>query len=379
MRAWGRLAACAVRIDGPMSREGRVVMDSADDGIAKRVALGMSGGVDSAVSAAVLMRAGYEVVGVTCLFTDDDKSRDAAADAADVCRILGIEHAVWECSAAFEREVIGSFVDDYAHGLTPSPCVSCNARCKIPQLLAAADGLGCAKAATGHYARIARLDETGRFVVKTALDAAKDQSYMLSQLTQEQLSRLVLPLGGATKADVRLLASDLALPVADKPESQDICFIEGDHLTFLEERGVNDEPGKIVDATGNVLGRHAGLFRYTIGQRKGIGIAAPEPYYVIGKRFKQNELVVGFKDEALIGYAKVASPNWQAFEVLAEPLECMVKLRYRSTRVACTVGPCDDGSVDVRLVSPQPTTAPGQHAVFYMGETVLGGGMIEEE
>ena len=201
---------------------------------------------------------------------------------------------------------------------------------------------------------------------------------MLSQLTQEQLSRLVLPLGGATKADVRLLASDLALPVADKPESQDICFIEGDHLTFLEERGVNDEPGKIVDATGNVLGRHAGLFRYTIGQRKGIGIAAPEPYYVIGKRFKQNELVVGFKDEALIGYAKVASPNWQAFEVLAEPLECMVKLRYRSTRVACTVGPCDDGSVDVRLVSPQPTTAPGQHAVFYMGETVLGGGMIEE-
>lgn len=360
-----------------MNQEGEVQMDGVSDRTAKRVALGMSGGVDSAVSAAVLMRAGYEVVGITCLFTDDDKSRSAADDAADVCRVLGIEHAVRECSGAFEREVIGSFVNDYAHGLTPSPCVSCNARCKIPQLLAAADELGCAKAATGHYARIARLDQSGRFVVKTALDAAKDQSYMLSQLTQEQLSRLVLPLGAATKADVRVLASDLALPVADKPESQDICFIEGDHLVFLEERGVNDAPGDIVDAKGSVLGRHAGLFRYTIGQRKGIGIAAPEPYYVIGKRFERNELVVGFKDEAFIGYAKVANPNWQAFEALSEPLECMVKLRYRSSRVACTASPRDDGSVDICLVSAQPTTAPGQHAVFYLGETVLGGGMIE--
>ncbi|WP_139650618.1 tRNA 2-thiouridine(34) synthase MnmA [Raoultibacter phocaeensis] len=348
------------------------------DTATRRIALGMSGGVDSAVSAAVLMRAGYEVVGVTCLFTDDEKSRAAARDAAAVCELLGIEHAVWKCSEAFEREVVGPFVDGYARGLTPSPCVSCNARCKVPQLLAAADELGCEKAATGHYARIARLEESGRFVVKAALDASKDQSYMLSQLTQEQLERLVFPLGAATKADVRVLAADLGLPVADKPESQDICFIEGDHRVFLEQRGVCDEPGTIVDAHGTVLGRHDGLVRYTIGQRKGIGIAAPEPYYVIGKRFDRNELVVGFKDETLIDFVTVANPNWQAFDALAEPLDCMVKLRYRSTKVACTVHSCDGGSVEVRLISPQPTTAPGQHAVFYLGETVLGGGMIVE-
>lgn len=348
------------------------------DKAASRIALGMSGGVDSAVSAAVLMRAGYEVVGVTCLFTDHEKSHAAVLDARGVCELLGIEHVVWECSDAFEREVVGSFAEGYAHGLTPSPCVSCNARCKVPQLLAAADTLGCEKAATGHYARIARLEESGRFVVKAALDASKDQSYMLSQLTQTQLVRLVLPLGAATKADVRVLAADLALPVADKPESQDICFIEGDYRAFLDGRGVHSEPGAIVDACGTVLGRHEGLVRYTIGQRKGIGIAAPEPYYVIGKRFERNELVVGFKDETLIESVTVASPNWQAFDALAEPLDCMVKLRYRSARVACTVCPHDDGAVDVRLVSPQPTTAPGQHAVFYRGDTVLGGGMIVE-
>ena len=351
-------------------------MDGRSGKAAARIALGMSGGVDSAVSAAVLMRAGYEVVGVTCLFVDDEKSRAAAVDAAGVCAHLGIEHAVWKCSEAFEREVVEPFVSDYACGLTPSPCVSCNARCKVPQLLQAADEFGCEKAATGHYARVAQLQDSGRFVVKAALDTSKDQSYMLSQLTQDQLARLVLPLGAATKVDVRVLASDLGLAVADKPESQDICFIEADHRAFLEERGVAGEPGCVVNAQGEVVGRHEGLFRYTIGQRKGIGIAAPEPYYVIGKRFGENELVVGYKDATLIDRVRVASPNWQAFEQLVDPLECMVKLRYRSAKAACTVTPCSDGSVEVGLLTPQPTTAPGQHAVFYLGETVLGGGAI---
>lgn len=341
-----------------------------------RIALGMSGGVDSAVSAAVLMRAGYEVVGVTCLFTDDEASRAAAEDAAGVCAHLGIEHAAWTCSEAFEREVVGPFVTDYACGLTPSPCVSCNARCKVPQLLQAADRLGCEKVATGHYARVAQLEDSGRFIVRTALDTSKDQSYMLSLLTQEQLACLVLPLGAATKADVRVLASDLGLAVADKPESQDICFIESDHLAFLGGRGVVGEPGSVVNTQGDVVGRHEGLFRYTIGQRKGIGIAAPEPYYVVSKRFDRNELVVGFKDATFIDRAVVANPNWQAFETLDKPIECMVKLRYRSTKAACTVLPRSDGAVEVALVTPQPTTAPGQYAVFYLGETVLGGGMI---
>ncbi|MEG0322358.1 MAG: tRNA 2-thiouridine(34) synthase MnmA, partial [Raoultibacter sp.] len=276
---------------------------------AVRVALGMSGGVDSATSAAVLMRAGFEVLGVTCLFTDDAKSQAAVRDAAAVCALLGIKHEVSDCTSLFGCEVVDAFVESYAAGFTPSPCVSCNARCKIPALIQAADAFGCEKVATGHYARIAQLSENGRFVVKTALDNSKDQSYMLSQLDQDQLARLILPLGGTTKADVRVLADELGLHVADKPESQDICFIEGDHIAYLEERGVEGVPGNVVDSRGTVVGEHAGLFRYTIGQRKGIGIAASDPYYVIGKHFSRNELVVGFKDETSIGAVTVAHPN----------------------------------------------------------------------
>ena len=198
-----------------------------------RIALGMSGGVDSAVSAALLMRAGYEVVGVTCRFRDNAATERAAADAAAVCSQLGIRHETPECVGEFERCVVEPFVSSYAAGLTPSPCVGCNARCKMPALVRVADELGCDRIATGHYARIARLSDSGRFVVKRALDARKDQSYMLSLLSQEQLARLVLPLGAMTKAEVRVIAADLGLVVAEKAESQDNCFIEGDYLSLI--------------------------------------------------------------------------------------------------------------------------------------------------
>ena len=219
-----------------------------------RIALGMSGGVDSAVSAALLMRAGYEVVGVTCRFRDNAATERAAADAAAVCSQLGIRHEAPGCVGEFERCVVEPFVSSYAAGLTPSPCVGCNARCKMPALVRVADELGCDRIATGHYARIARLSDSGRFVVKRALDARKDQSYMLSLLSQEQLARLVLPLGAMTKAEVRVIAADLGLVVAEKAESQDNCFIEGDYRPFLRARGVEDAPGDIVDRMGNVLG-----------------------------------------------------------------------------------------------------------------------------
>lgn len=343
----------------------------------RRVALGMSGGVDSAVSAAVLAADGWDVVGVTCAFQNDERSAAAARDAAAVCARLGIPHVVRDSAATFARCVVGPFVRDYARGLTPSPCVGCNATCKVPELLAAADELGCSHAATGHYARIARREADGRFLVRTALDDRKDQSYMLALLSQEQLARLVLPLGGTTKLAVRTLAEDWGLPVAQKPESQDICFVEGDYADFLEAHGVCGTAGDIVDAEGRVLGRHRGLHRYTVGQRKGLGIGgAPEPYFVVEKRPDRNELVVGFKDEARIGGVTVDGLNWQAFERLDAALPCMVKLRYRSAPCACTVEPRDDGTVFVRLESPQPTTAPGQYAVFYRGTTVLGGGAI---
>ncbi len=343
-----------------------------------RIALGMSGGVDSAVSAALLMRAGYEVVGVTCRFHDDEASAAAASDAAAVCGRLGIAHVERDCTGAFERQVVAPFVDAYACGLTPSPCIGCNAVCKLPALMAAADDLGSARVATGHYARIAQLRETGRFVVKTALDARKDQSYMLALLSQEQLARLVLPLGAMTKPEVRVLAADLGLSVAEKPESQDVCFIEGDYRDFLRARGAAGEPGDIVDRSGRVLGRHAGLPGYTVGQRKGIGIAATAPYYVVEKRAGSNELVVGFAEEALAKAVRTGRMNWQAFATLDGPRAAMAKLRYRSRATPCIIEPQNGQGVRIAMRTPQPTTAPGQYAVLYESDTVLGGGMIEE-
>lgn len=346
-------------------------------GASRRVVLGMSGGVDSSVSAVMLARGGYEVVGATCRFLDGDAADAAARDARAVCGRLGIEHREIDARAAFERAVVAPFVSAYADGLTPSPCVACNARAKLPSLLATADKLGCSFVATGHYARIARHADSGRFAVRFALDAAKDQSYMLALLGQDALARLVLPLGGLAKAEVRAIAADAGLPVADKPESQDLCFAPRGYRELLAERGVSDAPGPIVDRDGREIGRHTGLSNYTIGQRKGIGVAGPEPYYVVAKRAAENELVVGTAADARIGAVVVAPPVWQAIERLDEPLRAMVKLRYRSRAVACIMRPMPDGRVLAELSEPQPTTAPGQVAVFSLGDTVYGGGMIE--
>ena len=343
-----------------------------------RVALGMSGGVDSAVAAALLCDAGYKVVGVTCMFTGLPSDAEAVRDAREVARALGIEHAARDCTARFEREVAGRYAADAARGLTPSPCVGCNARCKIPSLVEAADELGCEKVATGHYARIVRVGKTPRLAVAVAADAAKDQSYMLARLSQPQLARLILPLGGLTKDEVRARARALGLPVASKSDSQDICFAPQGFERFLEERGAAFEPGEIVDAQGRVVGQHRGLARYTIGQRKGIGIAAAEPYYVIGKDAARNRLVVGFAEKARIAGVQVRDLVWQALESPQAPFSCEVKLRYRSAPAACEVAPRAGGTAEVRLACPQSPTAPGQHAVFYRDGVVAGTGEICE-
>ncbi|MGI6104914.1 MAG: tRNA 2-thiouridine(34) synthase MnmA [Raoultibacter sp.] len=351
---------------------------------ARKIVLGMSGGVDSATSAIYLMRAGYEVIGCTALFLDDEHSRQSAKEAEAVCKSLGIVHITRDCTALFEREVVKPFVEDYAHGLTPSPCVQCNARAKIPALFEVARELACEKVATGHYARIDSLAHNGRYIVKTALDQSKDQSYMLSQLSQAQLKSLVLPLGSSTKVEVRALAKEAGLEVAHKEDSQDICFIDGKYPDFLRARGLIEKEGSIVDRSGKVLGKHAGLSSLTVGQRKGIGVAAAEPYYVLDKRFETNELVVGFKEESFINGVVVHKLNWQAIECLGNPLECTVKLRYRSRAVPCVVEPCaigsdtDSATVVVSFSNPQASTASGQVAVFYQGEEVLGGGVIRE-
>lgn len=341
----------------------------------QRVVLGMSGGVDSSVAAEILLRESYEVEGVTCLFVDDEKSRQSAQEAAATAHSLEISHRVLDCTDCFSRQVISPFVEAYRSGITPSPCVGCNASCKIPSLIGAAQSLDCDLVATGHYARIER-NENNRFVVKTAKDTNKDQSYMLSRLTQQQLSRLVLPLGTWHKGDIRDQAKELNLSIAEKPDSQDICFIEGSHLAFLEEQGIEDFPGDIVDVHGKMLGTHAGLHAYTIGQRKGIGVAADQPYYVIEKRAESNELVIGFKAETTICGVEVRDVIWQAFEKVNSSFDCMVKLRYRSKPASCRVE-FDGRTVRVLLDERQPTTAPGQFAVFYQNDMVLGSGIIK--
>ncbi len=345
---------------------------------AKRVALGMSGGVDSSAAAAVLQHHGYEVVGVTCLFQHDERARSSVDAARAVCAQLGIEHVVRDCAEAFEALVVAPFVGDYAAGLTPSPCVGCNARMKIPEIMRAADDLGCAWVATGHYARVNRMQDSGRYAVLAGLDNRKDQSYMLCALTQDQLARLILPLGGMTKLAVRSFAADLGLATSDAPESQDICFAPKGYRALLAEHGAAGEPGDIVDARGNLLGRHEGLFNYTIGQRRGIGVSGPEPLYVIGRNLARNELVVGLAEEARIGWAYVPQVNWQALEQPDEPSAAMAKLRYRSGACPCIIEPDGAHGAWARLRRPQSATAPGQYAVFYQGAAVLGGGVIKE-
>lgn len=342
------------------------------------VALGMSGGVDSAVAGALLLRAGYRVVGVTCRFCDDEAADRGVRDARKTCEFLGIPHVVYKATQAFEQNIIAPFVHAYACGLTPSPCLLCNAHCKIPALMQVAKEFDCTHIATGHYARVVHLPENGRYAIQTAQDTAKDQSYMLALLSQEHLSRLILPLGSFTKAEVRLYAANLELPVAQKSESQDTCFIKGDYRSFLSSRAVRDVPGDIVDSTGRVIGHHQGLSNYTIGQRKGIRCAASEPYYVIEKQVESARLVVGFANEALIRAVSVSQINWQACKTIDKPCVAMVKLRYRSCPVACMIEPKDAEHISIALQNFLPTTAPGQYAVMYRGRTVLGGGIIEE-
>ena len=345
----------------------------------------MSGGVDSSVTAALLQRDGWDVIGVTCDFVLEDSSCCDAADAHAVCDALGIRHIHRDATPRFETRVIQPFCAAYAAGLTPSPCPSCNASMKLPELLEVADEVGATHIATGHYARIGRVDECGnesvpipRYVVKVAADVRKDQSYMLARLTREQLARLVLPLGEYTKPQVRAIAAELALPVAQRPDSEDLCFAPHGYRALLAARGITGSPGPICDTAGGLLGTHTGLVDYTIGQRSGLRIGgAPEPYYVLAKDAATNTLTVGFRREAAMCAAEATDPIWQAFPALPKSLHCSVKLRYRSPAVPCIISRVErTGTLRITLQEPQPLTSPGQFAVFYAGDEVLGSAMI---
>lgn len=341
----------------------------------KRVLVAMSGGVDSAVCALLLKEQGYDCLGVHMkLFPSNREGEEAAR----VCKALAIPFEEADFTQTFRREVVEDFIRVYEGGGTPNPCVTCNRKLKFGALLDYGLARGCDHIATGHYARIAHSGQTGRYELKKALHLEKDQSYVLSRLTQDQLSRVLLPIGKLDKARVRAIAEQNGLSSAHRKDSQDICFIpDGDYLAFLErERGESYPPGDFVDLEGKPIGRHRGAAGYTIGQRKGLGLPMGERVYVCGKDMEKNTVTVG-PESALYAQGLIAGDmNWIAVEDLTGPLRVEVKTRYRQAEQTATVSPLTDGRVRVDFDEPQRAVSPGQAVVLYQGDTVVGGGTI---
>lgn len=341
----------------------------------ERVLVAMSGGVDSAAAAVLLREQGVETAGGTMLLHEGGE--DAARDAKAVCESLKIPHFVFDLRREFRREVIRPFGERYLRGETPNPCVLCNRTLKFGAFLSRAEALGYGKIATGHYAKILRLEDTGRWTVIRAEDLQKDQSYVLYGLTQDQLSRTLFPLGGRSKPEIRALAARAGLSVADRPESQDICFIpEGDYGAYLEHAlGLSSPPGDFVDEYGNVLGRHRGLHRYTVGQRRGLGVSSGGRLYVLRKDVEKNQVVLGENSGLYPAKIRVRDLNWTAIAPPEGPLEAQVMTRYRSRTAKAVLRPLGE-ELEVEFLEPQRAPAPGQAAVFYRGEVLLGGGTI---
>ena len=353
----------------------------------KHVVIAMSGGVDSSVSAALLKEQGYQVTGVSLQLYDPVArepgcriktccSLDDVLDAGRVAKKLGIPFEVIDMRAEFQSLVVDYFIAEYAAGRTPNPCIRCNDLIKFDLLLQKAKELGADLLATGHYART-ELDDSGRKWLLTGLDPAKDQSYFLFTLTQEQLRQVIFPVGMLEKSQVRKLASEYNLPVAQKHESQEICFIpDNDYVGFLESHGVTPNPGEIVTGEGTVVGRHSGLHRYTVGQRKGLGIAWSHPLHVVALDTELNRVVTGARGELLRQSLSAGNATWSSFPETTE-FRASCRIRSRHQPAPCRVVVLPENCFDVHFDFPQTSITPGQAAVLYDGERVLGGGWIE--
>ncbi len=348
----------------------------------ERWVVGMSGGVDSSVAAAVLVEQGFEVIGVTLHLAGSDSrccSLDDADDARRVADRLGIRFYVANYKDRFREEVILPFADAYLEGKTPIPCVACNQHFKFQHLVDRAHALGAVGVATGHYARIAHDPETAEPRLLRGVDPRKDQSYFLFDLRPEQLSQIRFPLGHLTKEQVREKARELGLETAEKPESQEICFVpDGDYAKVVEKLrpGALPGDGEIVDSEGQVLGTHRGIHHYTVGQRKGLGLGGGEPRYVQRLDAEKNQVVVGSADGLLADRGRAERVSWTRGIAPEAGRRVCVKVRYQHDAVEASLSPLADGAVELTFDEPVRALAPGQAAVFYDGDEVLGGGWL---
>ncbi len=353
--------------------------------------IAMSGGVDSSVAAKLMKDKGYDCIGATMLLYDREEdgytsetagsrtccSMTDAADAMTVAGRLGMPFYSLNYMPEFRDKVIDRFIDCYEHGVTPNPCINCNRYLKFDVLLNKAKELGCDKVVTGHYARIEQ-DDDGCFILKKALDPAKDQSYVLYMLNQEQLAMIDFPLGGYVKKDTRLLAQESGFINSDKPDSQDICFVpNGDYGSVIRHFTGKDYPeGDFVDKEGNALGRHKGIIHYTLGQRKGLGISADRPLYVVGLDPENNRVILGDDADLFSKEAYFDDINWISGRPPADGSAYKAKVRYRQSEQPGIVKKADDGSYVFIFDEPQRAITPGQAIVLYDGDKVLGGGTI---